>query len=515
MFGIGEEFTILDYVGSGRAIHHTITSKKAYDAIRNGIRTGFVRQVGWGGVSWYDGMATVQRWIVMMRGKSVLHARGKRLHGTISTYASLLGGFNEWVARHEYESPPENGGSHARVRFHTVEDLAIYLEDSSASPRPVQKIVMDYLHDPIHEKKKAGSMNNIRSAILSYFSAQEIELRIRFKSRKRHESEPAEKIMSLADLGLILNRMNARNKAIFLCKFQRGLDSSTLVNKFNYKAWGQLVEWFGSPICEEWDLKKCPVPITLVRIKTDYRHTGFLDADAVAALIQWLQERKRQMGSDIGRNDPIFTTQKRIAIGIDTIHMIFTTAARSAGILKKIGTTSSGKTLWNMAPHETRDLLKSVLLDSGCRYDVADHVIGHRPKDSYEKQAALFQDSLRTEYAKASKRLNVMTNMANHIMGNGNAGMRELLAEERKRTERFILDVTGDTNDGVQKVALDRHARMLEQIAERIGGLEPATPLHKDVEYECAKCGIIHRDKACPGCGSAARRIWDSSRLYS
>jgi len=35
--------------------------------------------------------------------------------------------------------------------------------------------------------------------------------------------------------------------------------------------------------------------------------------------------------------------------------------------------------------HELRDLLKSTLIDCGTRIDVADHVIGHKPKDSYEK----------------------------------------------------------------------------------------------------------------------------------
>ncbi|RNJ77554.1 MAG: hypothetical protein EB830_01820 [Nitrosopumilus sp. H13] len=36
-FAVGDEFTMYDYAGRGRAIHHIMTSKSAYDAIRNGI----------------------------------------------------------------------------------------------------------------------------------------------------------------------------------------------------------------------------------------------------------------------------------------------------------------------------------------------------------------------------------------------------------------------------------------------------------------------------------------------
>ena len=47
-------------------------------------------------------------------------------------------------------------------------------------------------------------------------------------------------------------------------------------------------------------------------------------------------------------------------------------------------------------------------MDSGCRPDIADHVIGHAPKDSYEKQALLYPSSIRTEFMKASNRINVL-----------------------------------------------------------------------------------------------------------
>ncbi len=72
---------------------------------------------------------------------------------------------------------------------------------------------------------------------------------------------------------------------------------------------------------------------------------------------------------------------------------------------------------YKIGSHELRDLLKSTLIDSGCRIDVADHVIGHKPKDSYEKQSKLYPETMRKKYSKASKRLNIFTKLSNMISG--------------------------------------------------------------------------------------------------
>ena len=66
-------------------------------------------------------------------------------------------------------------------------------------------------------------------------------------------------------------------KSAFLCKFHRGLDTSTLIDRFNFEAWQQLTEYFGTQDYAKWDLGLCPAPITLIRIKTTVSHTGFLE----------------------------------------------------------------------------------------------------------------------------------------------------------------------------------------------------------------------------------------------
>ena len=46
-------------------------------------------------------------------------------------------------------------------------------------------------------------------------------------------------------------------------------------------------------------------------------------------------------------------------------------------------------------------------------------MLGHAPRDSYEKQASLYPETLRSEYAKASGRLNIFTSIERHLRAAG------------------------------------------------------------------------------------------------
>ena len=59
------------------------------------------------------------------------------------------------------------------------------------------------------------------------------------------------------------------------------------------------------------------------------------------------------------------------------------------------------------------------MLVSGCAQYAADHVLGHAPRDSYEKQAALYPEQLRAEYSKASGRLNIFSSIEKHLRAAG------------------------------------------------------------------------------------------------
>ena len=45
----------------------------------------------------------------------------------------------------------------------------------------------------------------------------------------------------------------------------------------------------------------------------------------------------------------------------------------------------------------------------------ADHVLGHAPRDSYEKQVTLYLEEMRAEYAKASSRIDVFSKVEGNL----------------------------------------------------------------------------------------------------
>lgn len=79
----------------------------------------------------------------------------------------------------------------------------------------------------------------IKSALVSYFEKNEYPLQINYNPKTSHNTEMDEQDMSLSDLMefLTTGKPSVTEKATFLCKFQRGLDVSTLVDRFNYEAW--------------------------------------------------------------------------------------------------------------------------------------------------------------------------------------------------------------------------------------------------------------------------------------
>ncbi len=205
-------------------------------------------------------------------------------------------------------------------------------------------------------------------------------------------------------------------KAVFLCQFHRGLDISTLVDRFNFDAWDQIVEEFGTEDYKKWDLSKCPIGVKLTRIKTTCSHTGFLDRDAVESIQKYLDHRIKQTEMPMKSGKPIFLNEKGFAINDDWVKASFRKIRSNAG-LDALLDGYNKVNRYKVSDHEFRDLLKSTLIDCGVRSDLADHFIGHKPKDSYEKQATLYPKSLRREYIKASKRLNIFSNFSNFVKG--------------------------------------------------------------------------------------------------
>ena len=86
-------------------------------------------------------------------------------------------------------------------------------------------------------------------------------------------------------------------------------------------------------------------------------------------------------------------------------------------------------------------------MDSEVRPDVCEHLIGHKPKDSYEKQAQLFSKTLRKEYSKASHRINIFSNFSSMVKGESNADVVNEKLEKLQQNMAKMQKRISRTND--------------------------------------------------------------------
>ncbi len=359
--------------------------------------------------------------------------------------------FSKWLRGRKFEydefyQQDENNYKRKtnRVTLKHLEHL-LTLCENSRNPKPFRKIIKQYLQDERHSKKKLNSINVTISSIKAYFKHNESDLEFYFNPKIDHGSEDGEKdvpIFTLEDLFKILSegRPSITQKAVILCKFQRGLDTSTLVDRFNFQAWEQLIKYFETEVYQKWNLDKCPVPIKLIRIKKDFMHTGFLDRDAISSIQTYLDFRFKKTGKPMQEGEPLFLNITNEPITPSWVRRSFSKLANSAGIQRKLKGYSL-RTRYEKDSHELRDLLKSTLLASGTRYEIADHVIGHMPKDSYDKQDKLYPETSRVEYMKASGKLNIFTNMSRYLEGSSEL---EVLRDQNQKLKEEIGGIKED-----------------------------------------------------------------------
>jgi|CXWL01.1.fsa_nt_gi hypothetical protein len=354
------------------------------------------------------------------------------LSPTQKSYLYALWNFNNWLYGKKFESSAmiqTNHNEYKKIKSEStlggLEHFYHLYADSHGSESDFVKMTKHYLYDKEkHGNKKANTMRIVRCAIEGYFEKNDNPLIFKFDEKARYRSttsEEEEPQMSLEDIMKMLTtgKPSIIQKAVILCKFHRGLDTSTLVDRFNFQAWGQLVDYFGTDQYPKWDLNKCPAPITLTRIKTDCTHLGFLDIDAIESLQEYLDYRFKKIGKTMQIDEPLFLNSKNQPISDYWIRDTFGRLVNTCGIqhkLKREGLMPK----YQKESHELRDLLKSTLIDCGTRIDVADHVIGHKPKDSYEKQSKLYPESVREEYSKASSKINIFSNFSSNMLKTAN-----------------------------------------------------------------------------------------------
>lgn len=400
---------------------------------------------------------SVAYWLKTLSGTDFQHdLASSTLTGTRRSYASRLYKFHGWLAgrtvaitrwRHEDGS---YGKVVEEVRLGGVADLLdLYLEPES-SARDLNRIAREFLSEVRDDRSlSVASVRSAETALKSYFETHEVSYSVKFRMRRARGGRPAgqgagddewmDDSLTLADFVTILTagRPNFLERSVYLSMFHRGLDRATIADRFNYTAFDQVSAHMGTDDPRNWNLGMCPVPIVLSRVKTAYRHTGFLERDAVSALQDWLYDRERRTCRPLRRGDgsPLYITQYGDPIKDSWVHRSFAKLAVRAGLVRSGG----GRESPSRHSHQLRKLVKSTLIDAGCRIDVADHVIGHVPKDAYEVQATLYPESLRREYAKAAPRLNIFTRMTSAVEGGRDCPdeVRAQLAEMSERLDRM------------------------------------------------------------------------------
>ena len=344
---------------------------------------------------------SVQFWCTQFEEPGYKHTAPQ--HNTRSSYLGSLSKFDNWLRGRAFPSY-DDAAPDGTISFKNVEMLMKYCEKPANGPRVAQRAMREYVAALRAGGASAGVQVVARSAIKSYFTVHDMALP---KSKKRSEPVFDDLPMTLKNFYRIVQNgePSITMRTIILITFQSGMDAATLADKFNHDGYYQIVKYFKTEDHKLWNLALCPVPIKLVMIKTGVPYTTFLDHDAVTQLKYYLTWKESKYDKqDISK--PLFMTKQNTPIHPKWLSKGFSEVAVRAGIQKKVSHRA-----FRVLAHKVRRLLKSTLIASGCKQYAADHILGYAPRNPYEKQAILYPEKLRAEYAKASSRLNIFSKM--------------------------------------------------------------------------------------------------------
>lgn len=304
-------------------------------------------------------------------------------------YGNALKKFDRWLEGRDDE-------------IYSMDRLVAYMSESHSNEISGSFIIDEYLRDPIHKDRGEPIMYTTTAAIISYLKFMHLYPRVNYPKNKYRKSD-IERDITLVELRRMCDESSTMERAILLVLFHRGLDTSTFAEEFNRKALGQMVEELGKDF-RKWDLSRCPIPIKLRRVKTGYKHIGFLDRDAVEAIQKYLQLKenmKNEKKFKYARDDCMFISSHGKPMNKSMVYRMFVRIARNAGVRVRIE-----QNVYSSTPHQLRGLCKTTLKESGTHNDVAQLAIGHTI-DRYDKYSVKF---LRAEYKKASFHMNIITN---------------------------------------------------------------------------------------------------------
>ena len=402
---------VLKMIPSGRYVtrnhFNNLETNRVYRGLTHACSCGILKRV-----SPYDRvlkMESVKFWCTQINKPGFKNMTSKS--GTKPLYLDAISKLDVWLPGRSFpshETVIRDGQINKQAvtkSFASVQNLLYYCTESDYGIKTAQRAIREYLAGPEADKMSDSVHSITRAAIKSYFNVNDVVLNIP-KSRKKlightHDDDP----MSLEDFYHMIKDGNPglKMKTVMLIKLHSGMDSSTFADRFNYEGYSQITKHFGTDDHKSWNLEKCPVPIKLVRVKTNVQYTTFLERDAITQLQRYLTWKDTKYGKH-DPSKPLFVTQRGVPIDSAWISRHFSEVAVRAGMQEKVS-----HKMYKMRAHSVRHLLKSTLIRHGCKSYVADHVLGHAPKDTYERQAVLYPEALRAEYAKASPYINIFS----------------------------------------------------------------------------------------------------------
>jgi len=478
---------------SKRGTQMTVT-----EAIKLGREIGLLQRVEHTPVSFDDFLTqeTVSYFASQLRGGKLKNFKSdqNKPQSTKQSYIRNLWYFNNWLHGKTFEFSQVKQvdldtfkKERYSVKLEGIEHFLKLYEDSNHSDSDFIKVIKRYLTDGQNQKYSSKYMASKFCAIMSYFEKNDCPLKFHYDPKVNHHDTSEENdnaILSLSDIVKMLSEANSLEKAVLMCKLHRGLDSTTMADRFNFQVWEQLVKWFGHNDYENWDLSRCPVPIRVTRVKTDYNHTGFLERDAIVSIQEYLNYRYekylshcRKLRLDDGyvksknemmkSGEPLFMKKGNEPITINWLHRLVPRLARKCGIQNKINTTGV-RVKYEKTSHELRDLLKSTLIASGCADYVCDLAIGHKVKDTYEKQDKLYPEKSRSEYAKASKRLNILSKIESILTDDElNTDLKERIAQNELKIKELENKPRGVAHL-IHENTINPQMKLIESMQEKL-----------------------------------------------
>lgn len=365
-----------------------------------------------------------------LKQTKVKHQESKTKHtggGCKRAYSLQTWHFNSWLHGQEItvkQNIPTGANTFEIKRvvkkLDTIEDLLEIRKQTNSDDPDIIKFIKKFLYDDCHSHKSIGYMINYYCSIASYFAKNEYKIEFDYDASVKH-SNPSELLsgeqlmLSLTDLKTLLDEGESTitDRATVLCKFHGGLDNITLTDRFNFEGWPQLVKWFGTEDYEKWDLSLCPAIVKLVRIKVAFEYNSMYDIDAIQALQKALKLREEKTGKKMKDGEAMLLNTKLEPLTdrwVSDLVPKLAERAKNQRIFKILSGYVKEK-----RSHELRDLLKSTLKVCGTHDYVADHSIGHKPKDSYDKEHILYPKKMREEFMKASKTINIFSKISNYI----------------------------------------------------------------------------------------------------